>query len=291
MFVSHPRFSHIKIWVTPPPVQGSTHGRSAQLEEMRRRFERDPLGTHDYGRGVRDIVNYIAGRLTGRIILQALQATGRTMRIQPYQPTEENPLNASASADDLEAATPRGETVLQCSGSDTGQPRGLIFHPEGTGRGSDVTVRFTPSMWTSVPTTQPRVTGAVAGPGSRSDQVLLHEMLHGYRQMMGLLLCTATNDQYDTTEEYFAIVVTNIYVSEVFRRSNVPLRAHHHGFTALPYASLFPDDQINQQRLRKIRTQCTSLTTDLALRSRAVFNPFRDLFLINQPQARGPAMA
>ncbi len=127
-------------------------------------------------------------------------------------------------------------------------------------------------------------TNNAAAPGSRADEILLHEMLHGYRQMTGKSLCSASGmGNYDTFEEYFAIVITNMYLSEITGQSNTPLRANHHGFTILPYPDLFPDAKENRRRLQQIHRENVELTQQLALRSRGAFNPFRDLFIQTMP--------
>jgi hypothetical protein len=53
-----------------------------------------------------------------------------------------------------------------------GQPADI-----GTGTGSDTEIRFSPSTFTAP--------GAPTGPGARPDEILLHEMVHGLRQMKG----------------------------------------------------------------------------------------------------------
>src|SRR4051794_14239875 len=64
-----------------------------------------------------------------------------------------------------------------------------------------------------------------ASPGMRDDEVLLHELVHGLRDMRGQHSITAMSDGYDTVEEFMAILVSNIYASEVGR----PLRGGHGG--------------------------------------------------------------
>jgi hypothetical protein len=54
----------------------------------------------------------------------------------------------------------------------SGQPAAI-----GTGTASDTEIRFSPSTFTAA--------GAPTGPGARPDEILLHEMVHGLRQMKG----------------------------------------------------------------------------------------------------------
>jgi hypothetical protein len=67
-------------------------------------------------------------------------------------------------------------------------------------------------------------------PGSWPDEVLLHEMLHGLRQMAGQQDMSAIGLEYDTMEEFYAILLTNIYTSE---RGRKRLRKNHHGSSPL----------------------------------------------------------
>ncbi len=272
----YPSYTAIKIRVADPP---GTAGLPV-LERLRADYLRDPLSADPYGRSVRDVLNTLNGQVTGRVILEAIQGSGHQIVIQPYNPTPQDPQNAYASPTDWSAATPQGQQALQCGGPNQGQPLiqstywGFSSAPvEGTGSGSNSVVYFTPSMWS-----------APGGPGSRADQILLHEMLHAYRQMRGRLLCmSAGMGNYDTFEEYFAIVITNMYMSETTGSAATPLRAHHHGFSTLPYPQLFPDSQQNREYLRRIHRENSELTARLAFRSRGPFNPFRDLFLQTTP--------
>lgn len=146
-----------------------------------------------------------------------------------------------------------------------------IIHTPGTGSDSEIT--FNPHAWDG----STRCThGAVAGVGPH--QILLHEMLHAYRFQHGFTNLESTGDGYDNMEEYFAIVVANIYISGADGAS-ARLRADHHGFTALTAAQVasFRTTPPNPARL----TQIQSDVPDLVSRLRALpvdvcaFNPFR----------------
>ena len=72
-------------------------------------------------------------------------------------------------------------------------------------------------------------------PGVGKDEILLHEMVHGLRQLRGTTDSHKPADapNMDTVEEFMAIVVSNVYRSELNRPG---LRADHHGFAPLPGA-------------------------------------------------------
>jgi hypothetical protein len=94
----------------------------------------------------------------------------------------------------------------------------------GTGSGSDTEIRFSVSTWTA--------TGAPTGPGAKPDEILLHEMVHGVRQMMGRAVFEqiSGNPGMDNYEEFVAIVTSNVYRSEM---GTAQLRKDHHGFLSL----------------------------------------------------------
>jgi hypothetical protein len=160
---------------------------------------------------------------------------GRKMTIRPWtnlpkvdpvkgvMPVAKN-MNATAGPTNFSAATPKDKQALSC-GVNPGTP---IEGFKGTGEGSDTIVAFSPEMWT-VDGSNPLGTG----PGISAKEILLHEMTHGFRQMAGKMLCNATPDQpgYDTSEEFMAILVSNMYRSEL----KMPgLRKDHWGFQKLP---------------------------------------------------------
>ena len=146
----------------------------------------------------------------------------RKMLIIPYKPTPTGgAFNATATADDLRAATMKDTTAL----SGTGQLPAPDDRVVGTGTGSDTTIRFSPSIFAGV-------AGAPTGPGATPDEILLHEMLHGLRHMMGRAVKEGVvgSPGMDNYEEFAAIVVSNMFRSE---RGLTQLRKDHHGFIPL----------------------------------------------------------
>jgi hypothetical protein len=99
----------------------------------------------------------------------------------------------------------------------------------GTGRGSNVTVFFTPVPGPSV------AMGTKGLFGEANDDLLLHELIHAIRVMQGRDNPIPTDDHlYDNQEEWLAILITNIYMSE---KDDWPLRAHHHDYTPMRMSS------------------------------------------------------
>ena len=103
-----------------------------------------------------------------------------------------------------------------------------------------VDVEFTPQTWIA--------SGGCAGkgPGSTIDEILLHELVHAMRNLgrdSNQVPLTGRLKLYENEEEYFAILVANIYSSELGRQptnwlvgsgtARSGLRADHGGFNNL----------------------------------------------------------
>jgi len=86
----------------------------------------------------------------------------------------------------------------------------------GRGIGSDSLIEFTPDAFTKTPAT---------GPGQVPDEVLFHELIHASRTMRGVVRPGFVNQDYDDYEEYLAIALANIYLSE---KGQTVLRADHY---------------------------------------------------------------
>ena len=153
---------------------------------------------------------------------------------------------------------------------------------KGDGGGSDVVVNFTPGMWVKSDVTAAFGAANAAGPGVSKEEILLHEMIHGMRQMSGTARCAAVPDNpgMDTVEEFMAIVISNVYHSEL----HLPgLRADHKGFLPLspdladPHKFVDKDKDkatSNYQRLQQLKREHPTLCDNLK-RVQANFNPFQ----------------
>jgi hypothetical protein len=132
------------------------------------------------------------------------------------------PRNAFAGPEHPEDANPLGEQQLYPvdlprtpNFDETGQP--IPGSLRGTGLGSDIHVIYAMEDWAGLPDTDP-------------SEVLLHELVHGLRQERGQLHNERFRpfgrlvQNYDTIEEFYAIVIANIYRSENGQRV---LRADH----------------------------------------------------------------
>lgn len=216
-------------------------------------FEDEPVwkkAADDYEVEVRRVLDKLRGWGTGRAVLKAISATPRTMLIEPLLETPGGQTNAYATPGDKKAARRDG---------------------------SDTTVSFTPAHWVASAATK-SITGLSywSGPGTEPDELLLHEMTHGLRHMAGLRMRrnVPLQKEYDTFEEWFAILVANIYRSE---RGRSDLRADHGGFSTLASLGInnqedFVGYRLNRQHLKKFQKQQPAFFADL--RSvKAAFNP------------------
>jgi hypothetical protein len=205
---------------------------------------------------------------TGKAVLQAIQQTGKQMRIKPYTPAAAaatGACNAYAQPQDWTAATAKGKPV-----------GGAV----GTGAGSNAEIRYSSPMWgyggTCAGTAPPTAAG------TSPPALLFHEMVHGLRQMAGLSFgnkLTGVLQNYDNEEEFFAILVSNIFVTDPTNAvPNRTLRADHHGFTTLAAAQAttagFLAVQDNRALVGKVVAQQVGLALALA-KVRATFNPIQ----------------
>jgi hypothetical protein len=155
-----------------------------------------------------------------------------------------------------------------------------------TAPGKNALVRFNPSMWTADAVAKVGFIAKPAdfknAPGVGKDEILLHEMVHGLRQLRGTTSYhkPADSPNMDTVEEFMAIVVSNVYRSELKRPG---LRADHHGFAALPSAQEDPrvflnqagkDGESNLSRMKQFKADNPDFFSDMKS-SPASFNPFK----------------
>jgi hypothetical protein len=161
--------------------------------------------------GVSVQLDEIASHATGRAVLAAVQSKALELVIQPW--TDKTPGAVTSNTEVRKAHLP-GKTLLTCGRGSSGnefRPNGQPILGEGGGSGS--TISFTPD-----------VTDRIHGPGHEPDEILLHELVHALRALLGQKRCEAVGDRFDNIEEFGAILITNIYRSECGRSG---LRGDH----------------------------------------------------------------
>jgi len=192
---------------------------------------------------------------TGSIVLHALPK-GQTLRIVPYTDADVKSMKAVCNA---------------------------YADPNDQG-----TIHIDPTKW--VP-----VSWACTGPGkdpwngtsgTRGDELLLHEMIHSMRMLNGRFdnsttLNVAPYQYYTDTEEFIAILITNIFISEQGIKN---LRRDHSNGYLMPLNWLtsagFLSDPVNRQWTEYyFFREPIAMTLATALPASVEFNPFRQVYL------------
>jgi hypothetical protein len=123
-------------------------------------------------------------------------------------------------------------------------------------------------------------------PGQKPDEILCHEMVHASRYLGGDFKMTPipSMPDYDNEEDYFAILVTNIYSSEKKRGFESFRKSHHLRYKpemdaveASPLMFVLKDDN-----LRLIAKFCEQhpVIAPMIARAPAAFNPIRDYYAL-----------
>ena len=192
----------------------------------------------------------------GRIVLEALPQAKRAV-VVPILARLESATGACAMPQDQAAAGPQ-RNGLPGAGSNALLP----FNPEG-GQACQA---------------NPQAGGCIS---MGRDELMLHELVHALRQMRGLWETIAVNapDQaFDDSEEFYAIVLTNIFMSA---NGQTRLRKDHHD-TTNPLPERWGDSAkflSNPMNRRWTHALCTSELPDVALKVKeleAPFNPIRE---------------
>jgi hypothetical protein len=118
--------------------------------------------------------------------------------------------------------------------------------------------------------------------GAQPHEVLFHELVHAYRFVSGKhpahnARATGGLWRYDDAEEFFAVLITNIYISDPSTPAKSGLRRDHHGHEPLEadLASSFGFFSSGAQAFEFIDRLCKDhkqFTSDLC-KIKAPFNP------------------
>jgi hypothetical protein len=145
-----------------------------------------------------------------------------------------------------------------------GNPDSGIINAEAQLGSMRSTIPFEPAAFPNDPKT--------LNPG----EVLFHELVHSVRELSGKLDQRPLHDAYEDIEEYFAIVVANVYRSELNR---IGLRGGHHSESLPPKqrddAGVFLNAGDNRKRLDRLRHETPDLFNAVAGVGSARWNPIR----------------
>ncbi len=154
----------------------------------------------DYISDVKSRLGQIRQRRTGQALLAEIRDTNNTLIIVPYNGSDINAEAGSRNERDMVDATAVNRRVNY---------RDYKDKRYGTGQGTDSIIKFSPDIF---------VGAVMAQEGYAPDEALYHEMVHSSREMGGKFDAVPVNAGYGDAEEYLAIVLTNIYLSDKGQR-------------------------------------------------------------------------
>ena len=177
--------------------------------------KRDYASPKVYEDNVKRVLDSLGRSKTGKAVLHQMDIGKKNLTIMPYNADDKksDKYNAYAFGTDADHATVKGGHWTDTKGK---------VH-DGLGGGSDSVIHFSSSTWFSYVHTHKGHTS-----GAHPDEILLHEMVHSLRQMIGKSEQKSLDHMFDTEEEFFAVVVADIYASELKRTADI--RSDHHGF-------------------------------------------------------------
>jgi len=220
----------------------------------------NPFGSAaDHEQSLEFILERILKSITGRAVLRQIMANG-VVRIQPYD-ARKYPKYGNCNA--LAFGATHEEKVSRA------------LHRTA------VDVHFSANSWSAT-------SGCRKGPGSLADEILLHELVHAMRnlaQKSNQASLTGKMAGYENEEEYFAVLVTNIFTSELGRQPNwttgarkTGLREDHMGFHDLgenmALAVDFLRDADNFRLVKKFCDQHGNFAQQIG-EANARFNPIK----------------
>lgn len=230
------------------------------------------MGT-TYEKGVAGTLKTIRLNRVGQVLVDNLN---RQLKIKPWLPsTPAQKPNAFASPTNDRKAIATNQGVYSCS---DGTPRNAPVtgaHIKGLGGGSDSEIQFNPSNWMTQGLADSKAKSIP--PGKREDEILFHEMVHSLRQMIGQMNCSIAAEGYDTKEEVWSIMTTNIY-SAAWNR---PLRLDHHGFHALTADAAKSYYTNFSVMIGHMCRDLPAFTKAIASIDYISFNPFRQFYKSN----------
>ncbi|MFN8178026.1 MAG: M91 family zinc metallopeptidase [bacterium] len=117
------------------------------------------------------------------------------------------------------------------------------------------------------------------------DEILFHELVHVLRAVSGVFAKKPLQPglyRYTNTEEFFAVVITNVYVSDPTNRIKTGLRGEHRGFRGLdpaygePFAFFGASTQVFDL-VKQFVGENHGFSTMVA-NTKAKFNPIADYY-------------
>ena len=127
-------------------------------------------------------------------------------------------------------------------------------------------------------------TPAVGTSARLGQEILFHELIHAFRGVSGKWTNQPNLTRYENTEEFLAVFITNIFISDKSNKTRSSLRADHSDFKPLaadfstPF-SFFESSTLVLPLVKQFIVDNHGLATMLANRaSDAPFNPISDFY-------------
>jgi len=198
-------------------------------------------------------LNEIHSSRTGRAIFNQIRRSHRSVTIAPFYSQEVNAYSQGKNAKDMYY---KGRPVRGGEGlTHEAKYSGGVEWGVGTGKGSDVIVRYTPWRFTA----------------AEQAVTLLHELEHSAEQCQGVLFSNAIDWCFDTASEFDAILVENIFRSE----RGMTLRKDHHGWSVLKTNEMMvPQVDALKRVISSFRARLPLLAHELA-KIDTPYNPLR----------------
>ena len=216
-------------------------------------------GDANYEAALERLVRQTFASQTGRAIATKIRAHGNVLLTQDYPGMDRRELN-----DETTDARTKGLVVVG-------------FHPYDINGGTFV--------FNGKPVSKTWVRAFSRAPGHLPDEDLVHELVHAARILGGDLKAIKLKgamEKWDTEEEFFAVVVTDIYSSEMNRDFRHFRKSHELAWTpemtaeeVEPWMFLFEND--NYRLVEKFCNQHPTVAPLIAS-AQAEFNPIRDYY-------------
>ncbi|WP_029083503.1 M91 family zinc metallopeptidase [Bradyrhizobium sp. th.b2] len=190
----------------------------------------------NYRRQIVCLLKQIQSYPTGRALLAEFGA-GRPSftRIRPYNMADANALTVADDIDQQQYIIARGTRLSFDKKSE-------LFKVVGKGGGANCDVLFSPEK-AELLRKKYRKAHHGHAPAMATDEVLYHELVHASRMIAGVMNFTPANHWYQDSEEYLAVILANIYVSD---KGGPPLFRAFYGPAEGPYKGKdpAPDDAL-----------------------------------------------
>jgi len=177
------------------------HGKFDQLK-LRYLADKD-----NYKRQIVGLLKQIQIYPTGRALLDQFANGPSFTRIRPYNMDGVNALTVANDIEDQKYIVARGARLSY-------DPKNSYqYKVVGKGGGANCNILFSPELAEAL---RKRTRKAHLGhaPAMATDEVLYHELVHASRMIAGVMKGTLADHWYQDAEEYLAVILTNIYISD-----------------------------------------------------------------------------